>query len=209
MKILGVGFSAYYNPQFQVSFLCNFFNAAIGNITTYGVVVYNPVASFLFYHVECPIPMISMAVTVVVSLFKSTGAVYLFGGFSNANLITVLYNWTSASTNVNTSVIGLGFSLFTMYHCYFYGFSHANKLPYNTSFTGLATSLTLLNCGPVLGFNSTLGIGNVTLAIFEVSSNGTDTYRVPAIGATSISYNLCINTVQDGFETGIMKKDIV
>ena len=207
VKILGVGFSSYYNPQFQVSFICNFYNPAFGNKTTFGVVIYDPVAAFLFYHVECPVPVIAMALPVTISLYKSTGQLYPFGGFNGANILTVLYYWTSvATTAANTlAVTGLGFNLLTAqkYKCVFTGKNSTNGVAVKTYFN-TATNLTLLNCGQTpAGFAVVSGSSSVNLSIFEVNADNSTGYPVQPIGSVTITYSTCLDGAKDGDETDV------
>ena len=207
LKVLGVGFSAYYNPQFQVSFICNFYNPAFGNKTTFGLVLYDPIASFLFYHVECPVPVIAMALPVTISLYKSTGQLYPFGGFNDANILTVQYYWTSVVTTVaNTlAVTGLGFNVLTakIYKCIFIGKNSTNGVV-TKSYFNTASNLTLLNCGLTpAGFAVVSGTSTVNLTIFEANVDNSTGYQVQPIGSAAITYSTCLDGVKDGDETDV------
>lgn len=157
IKILGIGFQTYYNPQFQDSFNCVFSNPQFGSKTTTGVVVYDIVnsnlsTSFIFYHVECIVPVIANALLVNISLYKSTGLLYAYNGFPGGNVLTVQYYWAVAVQRRilgDILVNGIGFNTIgnTTYRCRFTG-KTANNTAYNTSNSNLsATNLTSLNCG--------------------------------------------------------------
>ena len=78
LKISGVGFGTYFGPIFQAAFTCVFFSPSFGNKTSYGVVVPDQLASFIYYHVECPLPSIPLAGAVTVSLYKTTGPFFIY-----------------------------------------------------------------------------------------------------------------------------------
>ena len=207
LKIIGVGFSTYYNPQFQVSFLCIFFNPVFGNKTSFGVVVYDPVASFLFYYIECPVPVFNMALPVTISLYKSTGQLYPFGGFAGANILTVQYYWTSvANTVANTlAVTGLGFNVLTAksYKCIFTGKNSTNSVVTIAS-VGPAANLTTLNCGLTpAGFTVVSGTSTVNLTIFEANADNSTGYQVQPTGSAAITYSTCFDQAKDGDETDV------
>ena len=211
LKILGVGFSTYYNPQFQVSFLCNFYNPAFGNKTTFGVVVYDPLASFLLSHVECPVPVIAMALPVTISLYKSTGQLYPFGGFSGANILTVQYYWTSvAPTSVALgnaiTVTGLGFNVLTSpkYKCLFTGKNSTNGVIAISYISLGASNVSTLACGVTpAGFAVNSGTSTVNLTIFEANADNSTGYQVQPTGSAAITYSTCMDGAKDGDETDI------
>ena len=98
IKILGVGFQTYFNPAFDEGFHCIFFTPLLGNMSTSGNVVYSTIAAgntFLFYHLECLIPVVSIATTLSVSVVRTNGLLYPFAGFQNGNIVTILYYWAS------------------------------------------------------------------------------------------------------------------
>ena len=208
LKVLGIGFSMYYNPQFQVSFICLFYNPAFGNKTSFGVVVYDPIASFLFYHVECPVPVISINVSVTISLYKSTGQIYPFGGFDAANILTVQYYWTSVATTSTymINVVGLGFNVWTTqkYTCIFTGKNSTNGVVTISYLSPAATNLTTLNCGLTpAGFAVVSGTSTVNLTIFEANADNSTGYQVQPKGSTAITYSTCHDLVKDGDETDV------
>ena len=205
LKVLGVGFSTYYNPQFQVSFLCMFYHPAIGNVTSFGVVLYDPVASFLFYHVECPVPVIAMALPVTIFLYKSNGQLYPFGGFYGANILTVQYYWTSVvTTPANTlAVTGLGFNVLRtlLYKCVFTGRNSTNGVV-TKSYFNTASNLTRLDCGLTpAGFAVVSGTSTVNLTIFEGNGDNSTGYQVQPLGSAAITYSTCMDGAKDGDET--------
>lgn len=120
---------------------------------TYGVVVPDFVASngssFIFYHVECAIPIFSKALQITVSLQKSTGLVYVFGGFSGANMLNSLYFWNSSSIQSGSGLLvltGIGFRLGAGYRCIFSGKNSTSNT--NFSYTNVVpTNSTTLVCG--------------------------------------------------------------
>ena len=211
LKVLGVGFSTYYNPQFQASFLCVFFNPAFGNITTFGVVLYDPVASFLFYHVECPVPIIAMALSVTISLYKSTGQLYPFGGFAGANILMVQYYWTSvAPTSVALgnaiTVTGLGFNALTAkrYKCIFTGKNSTNGVITVPYIAPAAANITTLSCGLTPGgFTVVSGTSTVNLTVFEANADNSTGYQVQSTGSAVITFNTCLDQTKDGDETDV------
>ena len=99
LKILGVGFENYFNPNFDEGFHCLFFAPLLGYISTSGNVVYTTIAAgnmFLFYHLECLVPVVSIATTLNVSVITTNGLIFPFAGFQNNNIVTIQYNWASA-----------------------------------------------------------------------------------------------------------------
>ena len=105
LKILGVGFQTYFNPDFDEVFYCIFFTPLLGNMSTSGNVVYSTIAVsnfFLFYHLECLIPVVSIATTLRVSVIRTNGLVYPFAGFQNDNIVTIQYYWASVSMDLPT-----------------------------------------------------------------------------------------------------------
>ena len=191
-----------------MSFLCNFNNAAVVNKTTFGLVIYDIVATFLFYHVECPIPAITIATPVTVTLYKSTGQIYQFGGFSGANVITVQYYWTSVATSAASTLIvtGLGFNAVVAqsYKCIFTGKNSSNQVRIQSFISSAATSLTTLNCGLTpSGFAIISGTSTVNLTIFEANIDNSTGYQVQPLGSASITYSTCFDQVKDGDETDV------
>ena len=210
LKVLGVGFSMYYNPQFQVSFQCIFYNPAFGNKTTFGVVLYDPVASFLLSHVECPVPIFAMALPVTISLYKSTGQLYPFGGFINADILTVQYYWTSVAATGpalgNTiTVTGLGFNVLTSknYKCIFTGKNSTNGV-IATSYFNTASNLTTLNCGLTpAGFAVVSATSTANLTIFEANADNSTGYQVQPTDNAVITFSTCLDGAKDGDETDV------
>ena len=206
LKILGVGFGAYYNPQFQVSFSCNFYNPAFGNITTFGVVIYDPVASFLFYHVECPVPAMPVAGPVTISLYKSTGQLFPFGGFAGANILNVQYFWSSISTVGTNSlmVTGQGFSTAKSYRCVFTGKNTTNGTVTVSFISPVASNLTTLSCGLTpAGFAVVSGTSTVNLTIFEANVDNSSGYQIQPTGSIFATFSTCFDGAIDGDETDV------
>ena len=206
LKILGVGFGTYYNPNFQVTFICYFFNAVLGNLSSFGVVTYAQVTNVLFYHVECPIPVVSTALSLTVSLYKSTGQLYPFGGFIGGNLVTVQYSWDSITTlpTANISVTGLGFNILNNvgYWCIFTGKNSTNNSLVVSYFSPNAINLTNLNCGGTpSGFAVIQGFSTASLTILEAFSNKSLGYQVLPSASSAVILNACVDNFKDGDET--------
>ena len=208
VKILGVGFQLYFNPQFQIAFICNFSNPDFGVYATYGVVLSESIGNAstnLFYHLECPVPIIFKALFVTISVGKANGQLFPFAGFPGGNILTVQYCWTSAGlSGRNVSVMGVGFNILATfknnYLCIFTGRNATNTMV--VSFLGPATNSTTLNCGPTpSGFTVSNTSMLVNLTIFEGNMTG---YQVlSANNVTLVNLNACFDQVMDGDETGL------
>ena len=187
LSIIGVGFQQYYHPQFQASFLCIYTNNVTGVKTTPGVVMFDFVSSntssFLFYHVECPVPVYTFPIVVTVSLQKSTGQIYPFGGFTGFNIVTYNYFWKSVFILTSNAVIGSigdvivngGFNSLntTKYRCYLSGLNSTGQL-YNITFIGFLSTSSTLDCGPnpsLLGISTVQGTNMLNLNIYEYNSS--------------------------------------
>ena len=168
---------------------------------------YDPVAAFLFYRVECPVPIIAMALPVTISLYKSTGQLYPFGGFIGANILTVQYYWTSVTTTAaNTlAMTGLGFNVLTAknYKCILTGKNSTNGVV-TKSYFNTASNLTLLDCGRTpAGFAVVSGTSTVNLTIFEANVDNSTGSEVQPTGSAAITYSTCFDQAKDGDETDI------
>ena len=220
LKISGVGFQTYYEPTlFQVSFICAFSNVIFGNKTTFGVVVNSTFGSGVFYHVECPVPVITMALNVTVSLLKMNGQPYPFNGFFGFNILTTQYYWDSItySSTGNVTVTGMGFNVLNdasvspapKYQCVFTGKNTTNGTIVKAYLSPNAINLTTLDCGLTpSGYNIGSGISAINLTIYEANVNDTlgnyKGYQVQPLNSAAISLNACVNRVKDGAETGRM-----
>ena len=213
LKISGVGFGTYYTPLFQTSFTCVFSNP-FGNKTSFGVVMPDQLATFIYYHVECPVPVFPPGINVTVSLYKTTGQVVPFAGFANANVLTIAYWWSSVttapvSTASNVMVTGVGFNVLSpqAYACLFDGYSGTGPLSRTTTVPA-ATSSTLLNCGVTpSGFTVVNGAMTVNFTLYEVASNGSRTVIVPMVDISNVlTLSSCLNNAKDGDETGMFTR---
>lgn len=125
--------------------------------------------------------------------------------FIGSNMMTVLYQWTSTMNDVNGNVIvtGKGFNTqgSAQYKCVFTGINSTNQSYSYYRVVNTVVNSTTLNCGLAPPFFIVVaGMSSVVLTIFEALSD----YQVKNTSTAVILTNSCLDSVQDGDETGIL-----